>query len=456
MVRSENSAPHSTVSKPMSPSSSSPDAAGDTVYDQDMGEPEMGGEDGDGHGHAPKAVRSQGIDGRRANIGGRGEGGLSAFTGGIGLASFVALKSDSIVTGAANWASSYSLILPRAFAESAWARTILGPFGLITWVLGFMLGFVDGVMTGFSMIPASITLLIAIMVLGLLDAMGGLLAWLTITLGALLTGHIRDWNDVRTSLGLAFLVIALPLLATFFRPLRRAPGNGFVALFDRFADYIVGPVLVAFAAAAIAKAMNGLSGLEIVAAGDIVTIQVAAVIAVVARMILEDVAIRRFPNRWVEVQLPASSGPSRPWRIVAIVGRTLVIVLIMVPFIGLTWVTWAFAIALAIPMLLKLWQSSLPNIPWLYKFLPRGLFKLSVMLVVGTFVAAWVFKSENLAVYLPGLLVVLLVPSLIYQVLELFARSGPDWKFVWEKRLCGVVIWVFMLGMMFGFITLVH
>jgi hypothetical protein len=350
----------------------------------------------------------------------------------------------------------YSIILPRSIADGAWARAMFGSGAQLLWFAGIALGVISLVQTGFQAIPASTPLLLAIMALGILDSMAGLLAWAVIFLGALFTGHIREIADMRTAVGVALIAMTLSLLANYIRPLRRPKSTGWVHVFDRVTDYSIPPIVIAFGAAGMAKALNGLSGLEIISPEETLAIQIVAGVAVLARMGLEDLAVHLYPMRCAAVEIATPPPPSKPWRIAAIIARTVITILILSAFIGMSWFTFVLALLFAVPLVLRVWEEKLPNLPTLHRWTPRGLVKLTIVTIAGVFLATWIFKSESTAAMLPAIMGVLMLPTAFLSIVDTFARSGGVWGGVWVKRVAGIALWALCAGVITGVIVLAH
>ena len=250
----------------------------------------------------------------------------------------------------------YSIILPRVLSDGTWARAMFGTNALLLWVAGFVVGLVSLIQSGFTVIPGSITIILAIIILGILDAMAGFIAWATMTLGALVTLHVRSLQDVLTIFGIGLLAFSLTLFAHYLRPLRRVGHSGLVGLWDRFADYVIPPVIIAFSAAAMAKGLNGLSGLEIVNFEDVVIIELVAGASIVVRMALEDVTRKLYPQRCAEAAMPKPPLPPAAWRLAAIGCRTVLTYLVFAAFVGYSWMPAAAAIVLSIPLVLGVYH----------------------------------------------------------------------------------------------------
>ena len=352
--------------------------------------------------------------------------------------------------------SRYSVIVPRAMSDGTWARAMFGTNALLLWLSGVVVGIVSLVQSGFSVIPGSIGIILAIVVLGILDAMAGFIAWATISIGALVTLHVQTLQDFLTMVGVGCLAISLSFFANYLRPLRRVGHTGLVGLWDRFADYVIPPVFTAFAAAGIAKGLNGLSGLQIVDQDDLLMIQIVAGSTVVARLALEDVLRKLYPQRSVDAAMPITQPPKTSLRLAAIACRTVITYLLIAAFVGYSWLAIAAAIILSVPLVFGVYESALPTIPGMHRWLPSGITKILVTTVTGVLLVAYIFTSPVVEGLLPGLLVILLIPSAIITGLHVLAPSGRGWTNVWPKRILGVPVYVLAVGLTTGAIVIVQ
>jgi hypothetical protein len=354
-------------------------------------------------------------------------------------------------------AGRFSVILPRSLADGAWARAMFGSGAQLLWLAGIALGLLSLMQTGFQAIPASTGILLGIMALGILDAMAGLLAWSVIFIGALCTGHIREVPDMRASVGLALIAMTLSMLANYIRPLRRTKSTGIVHVFDRVTDYVIPPVVIAFAAVGMAKALNGLSGLEIIGQEETLAIQIVAGLAVLVRLGLVDLAVHLYPQRCAAVITPDPQPPTVAWRLAAIFARTVITILVLSAFIGMNWFTVFLALLLAVPLVLRIWVHRIPNLPTVRRWTPRGLVKICFTTISGVYLATWIFGSSLTSPYLPAAMGLLLVPTAILSIIDTFARSGGEWEVgVWPKRLAGIGVWVLCAGVLTGVVVLAH
>jgi hypothetical protein len=363
-------------------------------------------------------------------------------------------RTDAVIAAAPIRAGRWSAMVPRVLVDGAWSRAMFGSLGFALWIAGFGLGVWSAASVGFNAFPPALPLALAIIVLGVLDSSAGAVAWLTITTAAAVTGHVTTWADVRTLLGMFVLFASLPLLAHVIRPLRRKASTERKDRFDRFADYVMMPIFVAFAAASMFKALNGLSGLELTSPDQMWAVRIAVILACWLRLGLEDVATHAYPVRSKQVQPEKLVSPGKRMSIVSVVIRTGVFILIAAPFFGLGWLTWLAAILLAIPMLLKIWEDSLPNSPQLNRWYPRGLARFVLLLVVGIYLAAWLLGHSAPDEQVRATYNLLLLPGIVSGVIELFGREGGDWPNTWLKRAAGGLLWLFAASVVVGLIAL--
>ena len=118
-------------------------------------------------------------------------------------------------------------------------------------------------------------------------------------------------------------------------------------------------MFLAFAAASMFKALNGLSGLELVSKKELIWIQLVVAVAFLIRRGAEDVATYLYPSRSAQVQPEKLTSPGVGMSWISVAVRVIVFVMIAVPFFGFGWVTLAAALLTAIPMALKIYAAQL-------------------------------------------------------------------------------------------------
>ena len=364
-------------------------------------------------------------------------------------------RTDAWIKELPKRAGKFSALLPRVLVDGAWSRAMFGSFGFVLWGIGLALGLWSAWSTGFQALPPALPLMLAIIALGILDAAAGAIAWLTIVVGALVTGNLTTWPEFRTALGLFVIFASIPLLAHVIRPLRRRIGDSWMDRFDRVADYVMPPIFLAFAAASMFKALNGLSGLELVSKEDFGEVRVVVIVAFLIRMAMEDVATYAYPVRSADVQPEKLVSPGKRLSLLSVAIRVGLFLIIAEPFFGLGWATYLSALLVAIPMVLKVYEDDLPNYVWLNKWYPRGVANFAMLLVIGIYVSFWLLGQDATDDQVRQTYNLILLPGIVSGLIQLVGREGGVWPDTWWKRALGFFVWLFAVGIVTGYIALV-
>lgn len=382
----------------------------------------------------------------------RGDAGRSWRTPGTSV-------TDRFSVTAPNVAGRWSAVVPRVLVDGAWLRAMFGSAGYLPWVAGAILGVVASVVDAASPLTPATGVLLAIIALGVLDAGAGATAWLTMTImhlvaGEALEGTVVGWADLRTILGFGVLLATVPLLAHVIRPLRRQFVGNSTESWERVLDYVIMPVFLAFASGSMLKALNGLSGLEIVTPADVTALRWVVFISIMVRLGGEDITTVHFPRRMREVQPAKLVSPGKGPTTSGIVARSVIFLVVAEPFFGVTAVTVGSALLLAVPQVMKMWEDDLPNSASLNKWLPRGLFRFLCLLVVGAWLSSTLISGSNDPAAIESAFIWLLLPGVVVGVVELFARFGGEWPNIAVRRSLGAVVWILAAGIVTGQLAL--
>jgi hypothetical protein len=346
----------------------------------------------------------------------------------------------------------FSALLPRVLVDGSWFRVLFGSGSVLVWISAISLALWDALANPGNLAKPTDWVLFVLILMSFVDALAGMAAFLTISVVALAQGEIQIASDWRMLLGLGVLMTSLPLLVHVIRPLRRFWRGDGKAKAERFFDYLMPPVFVAFAAGSMLKALNGLSGLELVSADQITFIRWAGFFGVLIRMFGEDLAGGLFPKRSVEVNPAKLPSPGRVPTAISIVLRGLTFLFIAEPFFGIGPVTITAAVLIALPLVLKLWEDDLPNFATVHKWFPRGLLRFSITLVVGILLARNLLGSEPTDEMIRSSFIWLLLPNTVVGVVELFGRKDGDWNNVGLKWITGSAIWSFTILLTLGIV----
>jgi cytochrome b561 len=328
-------------------------------------------------------------------------------------------------------------LLARVVIDATYLRAVLGSSSLLLPVAGLAVGVVAGVGTGGRLTAPTLALMVAIPVLGVLDAAAGLLAVLAFDLIRIGAGSVTTADDWRLLLGLGVSWFAAALIAGAARPLRRAPGYELSDHWDRMADIVVASLVGAWAVQKMVKGLPGLSNRELPIAHSASTIGWCVLAALVVRLVLETVAVHLYPQRLLEVAPEVVPKPSSLQRTLATLGRTALFVFVAVAFVGLRWQTWVGAALFLAPQLLSIVEDRIPSSTKLYLALPRGVVKTVIMLVVGTVTARVVLAHLHGPEVIANAFVLLSLPGFALSLLDLIGRDGPSRQQRWLDRLGG-------------------
>jgi len=366
----------------------------------------------------------------------KGRGDRSTTWRGIGTALF-----DRSMNDASLRVGPFSALFSRILVDGAWLRAILGSRAVGVWSAAVALAVAWVINTSAYVATPAAWLLCALLVVAALDATAGSLAALVITTAAVVFDRVAVLPDVRALLGIWVLLISSPLLAHVIRPLRRARETENFAR-ERFYDYVMMPVFVAFAAGSMAKALNGLSGLDLVAPSTVTAVKWTVWVAMILRLAGEDLAFVLYPKRSLEVQPAKLVSQTRAWGLASVAARFGVFIFVAEPFFGINISTLVAAILTALPALVKLWEDDLPNSERLFYWLPRGFLRFFLVLVIGGWMSSRLVGDDASPEVVRNATPWLLVPGAIVGVIEFFGRSGKSWRDDRVKHIGGAIIWL--------------
>ena len=356
----------------------------------------------------------------------------------------------SVLTSFLNRISDKSAVLTRTLIDGHWVRAVFGSAHISLWYAGLITGVLASMSVGGHVLAPSLPFVLIIVLLSITDAFSGVLAWFGYVVSCAVSGGFTTLFDVRTAIGMGVLFIGIPLIANHSRPFRREPQKNALYVADRFADYLLAPILMAYAAAPIYVALNGLSGLQLVHPNGANTLKWAVAIAIPARMLCEDITIRLFPQRLKETELPLNKEPGLFVDMGTIVVKGGLWLLAAETFFGLGWKTWVIIGLMSFVPMLKLFADRYPNSAVVHRWFPRGVLRTVAMMFVGTWFAAWVMNAASNPVDTRSLAPVLMLPGIVVGLVDLVGRNGGAWPDTLPKRLAGGVFWIFVLGVLVG------
>ena len=331
--------------------------------------------------------------------------------------------------------SKSSRVLTGIIANGAYLQALLGPVSLLLPIAGLVLGITMGLGADFStsLVPTSLALFLAVIALGIFDALSGLIAITAFTLCALIQGRVNSSVDLRTMLALVFISFTPILAASAMRPLRRLKKQW--SLWERVSDVLIAALLSGWAVKAMVISLDGFSRQKnlVVTHSNLIGVVAGSLIAI--RYLLEEFCLRFAGNRlaYLTPALIPQESFSRFMKNLAV--KAGIFLLFMYGFFGLTWQIFVVTLILLLPTFLARFSSSFPNFPTLFQLIPTGLPGLLFLSLSAILLSHWVNSLPLLASdKTRTIAVILALPAFIISLLRLFARSPVDGDVRWYCR----------------------
>ena len=351
--------------------------------------------------------------------------------------------------------SSFSPLAARTFGDGSYLRAMTGSFSTVLYPIAVVLGAYALINSDRQALPPATWIVIAIALLGTIDAAAGLLASAIFVLGVTFSGNIFSREEVLTVAGLSIIFFAPALLASAIRPIRRLISE-VDDRWERMTDYALVGLLSFWSLEKIVGALNGLSGLKLPISADARQIAFIVAIAITLRVIMEDLATYAYPVRLEKVS-PDYKDPSTFQQVISLEFKTFVFIVLAIPFVG-------FNIQLALGTLFFLLPSILgltvgdkyPKLPVLGKIVPKGALKLVAMVFIGSIFANWVeglFESPE--DFIPWSFALLAIPGLFLKFAgDLSEKPQYDWRRTdmgrTVYRVGGIAIYILIVQMVRG------
>jgi len=338
-----------------------------------------------------------------------------------------------------------SPMIARVFADGAYLRALIGWLWAAMPLLGVIVGVLAARDTNYEVVMPSLALIATLMVIGIFDSFAGFIAVAVFAVLANFHSAFNTADSVRGILGIWVLAFAVSLAGSAMRPFRRL-ASGSLGVWQRATDFVLITLFGAWVAGAMFSALPALTGIRTVDADRIGVIRVVALVALAVRYALENTARILTPSRLTKIenqQLPEV--PERQKLVSAIV-RTCVFMFVALVFIGNNWALWLGGLLYLAPKLIGLIDERFPDFKVLHRYLPRGIFKIVLMLFVakwwGGLVADNVPNPDEMVQY--GF-VLLGIPGLVLTVFGWFGRSSKAWSSTLASKLLGIALLIVAL-----------
>ena len=348
---------------------------------------------------------------------------------------------DRVSVGASRGVVGLSPMLARVFGDGVYLRSLLGVLWLVLPFVGAGFGFGAASSSGFDAVMPSLLWLSALVVLGVFDAFSGFVAALVFGLAVGFGGGVVSGDSVRGLLGVWVFCFAAPLIAGAVRPFRRVRSVSGENVWDRCVDFVLIVLFGAWVAGSMYSALPGLTGFNSLSAGYVNHVRVVVLVALAVRFVLENFAVAVTPVRLKALTREPLPEPTLLQQIFSAIVRTGVYMFVAVVFIGNNWALWLGGVLYLVPKLVGLGADKLPDMRTVHRYLPRGIFKVVLMLFVakwwGSIVAAQV---DNPADMIKFGFVLLGLPGLALGAVGWFARSSRPWPSTIVTKLLGTAL----------------
>ncbi len=343
-----------------------------------------------------------------------------------------------------------SPMVARVIADGAYVRALLGVWWLTLPAIGMTLGALAANNTDYQVIMPSIALIVAIMVVGIADALSGFIAIGAFAVLAGINGGFTSTDSVRGVLGVWVLAFAVPLIGSAVRPFRRLVQNK-LGVWERTTDVVLIALFGAWAAGAMFSAIPALTGFKTEDADQLDLVRLVALVALLVRYGVENLARIVAPKRLILVENQSLPEVSRIQQVASLLLRTTVFIFVALIFIGNNWALWIGGAMYLVPKLVDLIDDSFPDFGVLHRYMPRGILKTVMMLVVATWwgdlVAENVSNPDDMVQY--GF-VLLGIPGLVLGTISWFGRSSRPWPSTALTKALGFALMLFGLYLVLG------
>jgi hypothetical protein len=351
--------------------------------------------------------------------------------------------------------SAFSPLAARTFGDGSYLRAMTGSFSTVLYPIAVVLGAYALIDSDRQALPPATWIVIAIALLGTIDAAAGLLASAIFVLGVTASGNIFSREEVLTVAGLSIIFFAPALLASAIRPIRRLVSE-VDDRWERITDYALVGLLSFWSLEKIVGALNGLSGLKLPISADARQIALVIAIAITLRVIMEDLATYAYPVRLEKVS-PDYKDPSTFQQVISLEFKTFVFIVLAIPFVGFNIQLLLGTFFFLLPSILGLaLGDKYPKLPVIGKIIPKGALKIIVMVFIGSLFANWVeglFESPE--DFIPWSFALLAIPGLFLKFAgDLSEKPQYDWRRTdmgrTVYRVGGILIYILIVQMVRG------
>lgn len=337
-------------------------------------------------------------------------------------------KLERVVTKAGNRISGFSPLATRIISDGNYQRSLIGPLSLLLYPAAIALGIFASSSLHQEALPPSLAFILIMMLIGVLDALAGVLTAIAFTLSVFIGGHLTSLDSALTVAGVCLLAFSPTLIAGAFRPFRR-PVWDFTSLWERGTDYLVASILTGWVVQQIVLGLPGLSGLQLPITSHARLIALCAVGLILLRFAFEDLSQYLFPQRLSNLE-PEYREQSITQEFFAASLKISIFGVIAGRYIGIGIELFIGIALFAMPLIMGIFEDKFPKSAMVQKWMPTGIIEMLVMTLGGYFLAILVAdRYPNAKTYVLVSFVILSLPGFTLKILALFGKDGAeDWR----------------------------
>jgi hypothetical protein len=326
-------------------------------------------------------------------------------------------------------------LLSRIVTDAAPLRAFTGNLSFLLPLATLILGIFAASSVGGLAEPAAAAFMLPLMVIGVFDALAGVIGALSFAAVVAISGGLVNASSVRSVIGVGLVIAGPGIIASSFRDIRRKRAVGSAAAWERLTDLVVVPLIGAWTTIAIISALPDLGGLDFPLAEQARLFGLVALVALVAKVLIEEAAARWVPARMSALSAKNAAEPGTTQQVLSALVRTGVFLFIAAAFVGNVWQLWVAAALFLLPGLLALIAHVFPNSPRLWQILPEGIPLFAVMLVIGLIVTSAVKSVQGDSPEFAQMSFLwMAVPGFLLALLGLTARAPRVGDVRWYMR----------------------
>jgi hypothetical protein len=350
----------------------------------------------------------------------------------------------------------FSPLFSKISVDGAYLRASMGSLGLLPTIAAAFISAMSVSMNETAVAPPQWQWFIALAVIGIFDAFAGLIGTSIFVIGTVIMHGAIGIEDIRLLLGVMIVGYGPALLANAFRAFRKEPENSDVYWWDRLIDLAVLPFIGGWITATMISTLPALAGTTLAVANHVDTFAIAIAVAIMARVILEELVARWFPKRLDTLHPTDVDETDPPQKWISVAFRLAVFIFVTAALMGNVWQVWVGSALFILPTIIGFYSDKFKNFPWIWRLLPTGIPGLAFTLLVASLttsvVGLWFGSSPDLALWSFALLP---IPMLFLALLGMFGREGVEdevrWiqrpQFKWIYRVGGIVMLIVTMNL---------